>query len=92
MVFHFVDAALPLQSSQRLAYVTLGQVLDGLLQLGVLLAHNLLQPNRAHPALLHLGEDATSFDRLMLPGIAHQENAVVRMDTADELMHLPRRG
>ncbi len=92
VAFHLMDAALPLQAGKRLANVAPGQLLNGLLQLGVFLAHDLLQPNRAHAALLHLGEDAAGLDGLMLPGVAHQQNAVFRMKAADELMHLPGRG
>ena len=47
--------------------------------LRVFLPRYFIQLQRLHTAILHLSEDAASLDRLMLPGDADQENAVIRV-------------
>ena len=53
-------------------------MLDGGQELGiVLLTHNVIQVMCGHARRLQLVEDAARIDRLMLAGIAGQEDAVV---------------
>jgi len=49
---------------------------------------NLLQLHRLHARVLKLGKDAARLDRFMLAGVAYQQNAVVRVQAADKLVHL----
>ena len=46
-------------------------MLDGLLQLRIALADDLLQLHRLHARVLELGEDAAGFDGFMLAGVAY---------------------
>jgi hypothetical protein len=42
-----------------------------------------------HPGIPQLGKDATRFDRFMLPSVANQENAILRLKCLQEIPHLP---
>ena len=63
-------------------------MLDRAQQLGVFLAHDLVELRGPHPGLLHLLEGFAGFDALMLPGVADQQNAVLRPDPLEKLPHL----
>ena len=69
---HLVDAALPLQSGNCLPNLAMREMLDGLLQLRVFLAHDLIELHRFHAAILHLREDTASPHRFLLPGEASE--------------------
>src|ERR1039458_6134616 len=88
MTWHLMDAALPLQPLYRFPHFSTRKLLDGLFQLRVALADNLLQLHRLHARVLELGEDAARLDGFMLAGVAYQQNAVVRVQAADKLVHL----
>src|ERR1035437_5197582 len=69
MTWHLMDAALPLQSGDSLSHHATHKLLDGLVQLRIALAYNLLQLPRLHARVLRLGEDAAGFNGFMLAGV-----------------------
>src|ERR1035441_9313081 len=88
MTWHLMDAALPLQSGDSLSHLATRKLLDGLLQLRIALADNLLQLHRLHARVLELDKDAARLDGFILARVAYQQNAVVRMQAAHKLVHL----
>src|ERR1035438_8460123 len=88
MTWHRMDAALPLHPGDSLSLLATRKLLDGLFQLRIALADNLLQLHRLHARVLELGEDAARLNGFMLAGVAYQQNAVVRMQAAHKLVHL----
>lgn len=54
--------------------------------------HNLIQLDSPQPRVLELRERPARFHGFMLPGISHQENAIIRMEPAYKVMHLLGRG
>src|ERR1035441_6780770 len=88
MTWHLMDAALPLQPGNSLSHLAARKLLDGLFQLRIALADNLLQLHRLHARVLELGKDAARLDGFMLASVAYQQNAVVRVQAAHKLVHL----
>src|ERR1019366_6325315 len=88
MTWHLMDAALPLHTGDSLSHLAARKLLDGLLQLWIALADDLLQLHRLHARVLELGEDAARLDGFMLASVAYQQNAVVRVQAAYKLVHL----
>ncbi len=54
----------------------------------VLLANDFIQPRHVHAGVLQFRKDAAGFDRLMLPRIADQQNAVLRLECLQKVAHL----
>ena len=54
------------------------------------LTHDLIELRRAHPRFLKLRERATRLDGLVLARVAYQKDAVIRMESGYELVHLAR--
>lgn len=67
-------------------------MLDGFQQLRVLLAHDPVELRRAHPAVLHLLERLAGLNALVLPRVAYDEYAVLRLDLVEKRFHLLRTG
>jgi hypothetical protein len=88
MTWHLMDAALPLHPGDSLSHLAARKLLDGLFQLRVSLADNLLQLHRLHARVLELGKDAARLDGFMLASVAYQQNAVVRVQAAHKFVHL----
>src|ERR1035441_1690444 len=88
MTWHLMDAALPLQPGNSLSHLAARKLLDGLFQLRIALADDLLQLHRLHARVLELSEDAARLDGFMLASVAYQQHAVVRMQAAHKLVHL----
>jgi hypothetical protein len=68
------------------------ELLDGLLQGRISLAHNRVKPGCSHSSILHLFKWPASFDRLVLTGIAHQNDAVILGKTIQKLVDLSGAG
>src|ERR1017187_4916450 len=88
MTWHLMDAALPLHTGDSLSHLAARKLLDGLLQLWIALADNLLQLHRLHARVLELGKDAARLNGFMLAGVAYQQNAGIRMQAAHKPVHL----
>src|ERR1039458_1152570 len=88
MTWRLMAAALPLQPGDSLSHLATRKLLDGLFQLRIALADNLLQLHCLHARVLELGKDAARLYGFMLAGVAYQQNAVVRMQAAHKLVHL----
>ena len=56
----------------------------------IFLSHNFVEMRRPHSRLLQLLEWSTSFDALVLAGVADQKHAVLRPEPVEELSHLVR--
>jgi hypothetical protein len=83
-----MDAALPLQTLHGLAHLATRKLLDHLFQLRVFLADDLFELDCLHARVLELREGTPGLDRLMLPTIAYQQHAVIRMKAIHKLVHL----
>ena len=79
VAFHFVDAALLLQTLDRLSAFATGQLLDGPFQLRIALRYDLIELDGLHVRVLQPREDAAGFARFMLTRISDQKHPVVRM-------------
>jgi hypothetical protein len=69
--FHFMYAALPSKAIDGRANLATRQLLDGLLQFWVFLAHDLFESHCSHSRFLKLREGTARFDRFMLPRVAY---------------------
>ena len=63
-------------------------MLNGFQQLGVFLAHDLVELRGLHPGLLHLLERPARINALVLAGVANNENAVIWIQLVEERPHL----
>ncbi len=72
------------------AHLAARQLLDDVLEGGVLLPDDLVQPDGLHPGLLELLIGAPGLDRLMLADVAHEQHAVLGTEPLEELVHLLR--
>src|SRR5450631_555701 len=91
VALNLVDSALPVKILYRFAHFTPRQLLDYLFQFWVFLAHDLFELHRFHTGVLELREGPPGLDRLMLPPVADEQDTVIRMKPAQELMHLSGR-
>ena len=84
-----VDPALPLKLPDRLPDLALSDEFNGLFQLGVLLAEDLVKMNGSHPGFLHLLEGTTGFHRLVLASITHQQHPILFFEALEKLIDEP---
>src|SRR6266849_2959211 len=91
VTLNLVYSALPVKTLYCFLYFTPRQLLDHLFQFRVFLAHDLFELHRLHAGVLELREGPPGLDRLMLPPVADQQHAVIRMEPVHKLMHLPGR-
>ena len=91
VALNFMDSALPVKVLDCLAHFATRKLLDDLFQFRVFLAHDLFELHRPHAGVLKLREGPSGLDRLMLPPVADQQHAVIRMEPVHKLMQLPGR-
>ncbi len=84
-----MDPTLPLKILDGFAHFASSELLDYPLQLRIFLAHDLLELHSLHACVLELRERPPGLDRFMLPTVADQKHAVIRMETIQKVMHLP---
>jgi hypothetical protein len=63
-------------------------MLNGLEELGISLADDLVKLRGLHPRLLQLLEGLSGIDALMLAGIANEQYLVLGADLIEEITHL----
>jgi hypothetical protein len=85
-----MHTTLPFETFDCGSNLTVRQLLDGFLQLWVALPHNLFQLYSPHSRFLKLREGAACLDGFMLARITYQQDAVIRMESGHELVHLAR--
>ncbi len=78
--------ALAVQVLHRSFHLAARELLDHLPQLRLFLAHDLIERDGLHPGFLQLGEGLSGLYRLMLPPVAYQQHAVVRVQARHKLM------
>jgi hypothetical protein len=69
-VTEFVNMAPFVEHGKRFGGPPRGHMLNGLLQVCILLCHDLVQPKCSHSCVLQLREDAAGLNSLVLPRIA----------------------
>ena len=72
------------------AHVAARQLLDDVLQGGVLLPHDVVQADRLDAGLLELLIRAAGLDGLMLADVADEQDAIVGTEPVQEVVHLLR--
>jgi hypothetical protein len=91
VIGNLMDAALPVKILDCLSHFAARKLLDGLFQLRVFLAHDLIEPDRLHACVLKLCKGPPGLHGLMLSPVAYQQHAVVRMKPVHKFMQLPGR-
>ena len=86
-----MDPPLPVKVLNGLPHFTARKLLDHGFQFRVFLAHDLIEPDRLHACVLKLCEGPPGLHSLMLPPVAYEQHAVIRMEPVYEFMHLPGR-
>jgi hypothetical protein len=84
----FVDASLMVQLLNRGVNLAAREVFDDLFEGRVLLSDDVIQSNGFDAGVLQLLIRPAGFDGLMLAGIADDEDAIVRAQAVQELVHL----
>src|ERR1019366_5913203 len=85
-------APLSLQQADTYGGFILGEMFDDTEQLRVFLAHDLVKLRGLHPGLLHLLKGFAGIDALMLAGVSHKQNPVLRPNLFHETLHLASAG
>src|SRR5712691_324569 len=83
-----MNSTLPVKLGDSLTHTTMRQIVNYLLQFGILLPNDLIELRRAHAGVLKLLERTASLDRLVLARIADHQHPVVRPETFEELTGL----
>jgi hypothetical protein len=86
----FVHTALLPEIVNRLVHMAVGELLNGLFQCRVFLANDFVQVRRVHSRFLKLLKRLPSLYSLVLPGVTHEDYAVVFLQSVHELVDLPR--
>src|SRR5271156_1853436 len=86
-----MDSALPVKTLDCFEHLTPRKRLNYPFQFWVFLAHDLFELHRFHTGVLELRERSPGLDRFMLPPVADEQHAVIRMEPVHKLMHLPGR-
>jgi len=75
-----MDSALPVKILDCLAHFASRKLLDYLFQLRVFLTYDLFELDCLHTGVLELRKGSSGLDRLMLPPVADEQHAVIRME------------
>ena len=86
-----MDSTLPVKVLDCFLYFAPRKLLDDLFQFRDFLAHDLFELYRFHTGVLELREGPSGLDRFMLPPVADKQNAVIRMEPVQKVMHLSGR-
>src|ERR1019366_5968216 len=86
-----MDSPLPVKVLNGLPHVAAGKLLDHGFQLRVFLTRDFIEPDRLHACILKLREGTPGLHSLMLPTVAYQQYAVVRMKPVHKFIHLTGR-
>ncbi|HYT76721.1 MAG TPA: hypothetical protein VEL79_18335, partial [Vicinamibacterales bacterium] len=86
----FVHAPLLPELVNRGADLATGEVFNGLLQRGVLLPHDGVETNRLDAGVLQLVIRSARLDGMMLARVSDEQDAIVRTEPVQEVVHLPR--
>ena len=89
---HLVNAPLRVELPDRRAHLAPRELLHDGLQRRVVLPHDRVEACGLDAGLLQLLVRPTSFDTVMLSRVAHEQHAVVRLETRQERVHLSRAG
>src|SRR5664279_5913866 len=69
-----------------------GELLYSFFERRVLLAHDLVQMCGSHPGLLQLVVGPSGPDGFMLSHVTHEQNAILRAESVQEVVNLPGAG
>jgi hypothetical protein len=85
-----VYASLPIETGDSIPNLAPSEQFNNLLQIRVSLANDLVQLNRLHFRFLQLCKRAARLDSFVLSRVTDQQNAVIRVQALDEVVHLAR--